>query len=133
MKNFFDREERAVGFLLVGDRTTVHLNDGSLVAEVVLSALFNGDGRFLGWFAPTGIFDRGGRRVLTLKASRESKKSGMRFSQDFAPATRSSIRMRQTIPVMPDLLDDWSPISAAVLFSTPKSQHGASGRHSATG
>ncbi|HHH10998.1 MAG TPA: hypothetical protein ENK23_02865 [Sorangium sp.] len=132
MNHLCDRNGTPVAFALVGERTTLHLQDGSLIAEMSHGGVFDGNGNFLGWYDVNGVYDPAGRRVLAPNKGRAVRVNGTRPQrQRFAPGAVGDHRMRQTIPIKPELSLEWSP-TAGEWFSRAFGQH-RGGLSAATG
>ncbi len=103
--------------MLEGERTTLHLNNGTAVAEVVAGCVFDNAGGFLGWHDEAGVYDPAGKRILTADEAKVVSSSGVRVIAKELPRTVTPCpRTRQTIPEKPELLREWSAVEGASLF-----------------
>ncbi len=128
MRVLYDRHGEPVVFLLEGERTTLHLNSGAVVAEVVAGCVFDSVGGFLGWHDEAGLYDPAGKRILTADETRPSTTSGVRVATNgMQRSTPPSLRVRQTIPEKPELQREWSTVVGTSLFRHQTGSHNATG------
>ena len=113
MQALYDSEGNAVAFWLSEQGCTIHLMSGRMVAEVSCHAMFDMSGHHLGWFKDNRVYGCGGRKVLTGESETpQNVLTQMELAIGWEEHRFSRAgSQRQTIPPMPELIDQWAELN----------------------